>query len=251
MNVHKIPNITINRLTSIAKKFLWNATSQSNKKSPINWKTLTYHKSRGGLRIRNLIILNKAYIMKNTWRLINDKNSLWAKVMKGKYFPKTDLYNSTQPKPYHSCIWKNIYKLSSFLKEATFWSLGNGKSINVWRDKWVDNFRIDEYINQVPTHLSTLKVAALINWTNKSWNLEFLKPFCPEFIINKIVAIPIPSFKCRDQPHGLLRNLEFSPLKVLIIGFSIKISLVTAHLFHGNKFGNFKFVLVLNFLCGN
>lgn len=89
MNVHKISNITINRLTSIAKKILWNATSQSNKKSPINWKTLTYHKSRGGLGIRNLITLNKAYIMKNTWRLIHDKNSLWAKVMKGKYFPKT------------------------------------------------------------------------------------------------------------------------------------------------------------------
>lgn len=116
MNVHKIPNITINKLNSIAKKFLWNASTQSNKKSPLNWKTITYHKNKGGLRIRNLIILNKAYIMKNTWRLIHEKDSLWVKVMKGKYFPKTNLHNSPQPKPYHSCIQIFLNNQNSLMK---------------------------------------------------------------------------------------------------------------------------------------
>lgn len=103
------------------------------------------------------------------------KDSLWVKVMKGKYFPKTNLHNSPQPKPYHSCIWKNIFKQSKFLNEATFWSLGNGKSINVWKDKWTDNFKIEEFINQIPPHLSSFKVAAPINWFKKSWSLDIIK----------------------------------------------------------------------------
>lgn len=75
-----------------------------------------YHKNKGGLGIRNLHLLKKTYLLKNIWRLFSDKNSLWYKVMKGKYFPHTEIYNTPPPKPYHSNTWKKIYTsyLNSF-----------------------------------------------------------------------------------------------------------------------------------------
>lgn len=123
MNVHKIPSITIHKINSIPKFFLWNASSNTNKKSPINWHYLHLHKNNGGLGIRNLRILNQAYIMKNAWRLVNDKNSLWCKVMKVKYSPNSNLYNIPPPKPYHSTIWKNIYKQVKLIR---------GKILDPW-----------------------------------------------------------------------------------------------------------------------
>lgn len=35
MNTHTIPLVTINRINTITKKFLWNASNTTHKKSPI------------------------------------------------------------------------------------------------------------------------------------------------------------------------------------------------------------------------
>lgn len=201
MNVHKIPDITLNRLNSISKRFLWNGNSNTNKKSPIKWETLNYPKNKGDLGIKNLKILNKAYLLKNTWRLFTDKNSLWCKVIKGKYFPSTNMLNASPPKPYHSIIWKNLFKFIKILPESTFWVLGNGKRINFWTDKWVGNFKIEDYTTSIPPNLTNLKVSDIINWNNLSWNIETLKNHCPGFILQKIKATPIPVFKFKDKPQ--------------------------------------------------
>lgn len=37
MSTHKIPLITLKKIESINKKFQWNSTSNTNKKSPIKW----------------------------------------------------------------------------------------------------------------------------------------------------------------------------------------------------------------------
>lgn len=47
MNTHKLSLITINKLNSLCKNFLWNATITSTKKSPINLQSLSYTKKYG------------------------------------------------------------------------------------------------------------------------------------------------------------------------------------------------------------
>lgn len=127
MNTHKIPFITINKLNSLCKKFLWNANTNSTKKSPISWQNLSYHKNYGGLSIRNLYILNKAFILKNAWRLHTEKNSLWSRTIRGKYFPQKNILNAPTPKSYNSRTWKNIFHVAQMLRDTCFWILGNGK----------------------------------------------------------------------------------------------------------------------------
>lgn len=48
MNTHKLSLITINKLNSLCKNFLWNATITSTKKSPINLQSLSYPKNMDG-----------------------------------------------------------------------------------------------------------------------------------------------------------------------------------------------------------
>lgn len=86
----------------------------------------------------NLHLVNKAFLLKLAWRLVSDKDCLWAKTIKGKYFPNSNIWNLAEPKAYHSSSWKNIYKTTKILREACFWSLGDGKNINFWYDLWVD-----------------------------------------------------------------------------------------------------------------
>lgn len=58
-----------------------------------------------------LKILNEAFTLKLASRLLVDKETIWAKIMKNKYFKDYELLNAPSPKPYHSSsTWKNIFK---------------------------------------------------------------------------------------------------------------------------------------------
>lgn len=168
MSTHKMPAITTNKSNSLNKKFLWNASDKTNKKSPIKWDIICTPTRYRCLGIRNLHILNKAYILKLGWRLYAENNSLWSSVIKGQYYANKKFNNAPDPKNHHSSYWKNIHKTSHLINEACFWIVGNGKNINVWNNKWIENIKISEYVQNIPQHLINLKVFDIINWIVKN-----------------------------------------------------------------------------------
>lgn len=110
-------------------------------------------------------------MLKSAWRLMMDNDSLWARLFKGKYYPKDTFINAPPPKSYHGALWKNIYKISKKIRDCCLWIVGDGKLINVWYDKWIDNIIIADYISSIPNELLNLKVYEIIDWNNKKWNL--------------------------------------------------------------------------------
>lgn len=55
----KIPTTCIDKINRVNKHFLWNASTNSNKRSRVNWKTVCLPKNSGGLGIRNLENISK------------------------------------------------------------------------------------------------------------------------------------------------------------------------------------------------
>lgn len=51
MNTHTIPLVTINRMNTITKKSLWNASNTSHKKSPIKWEVICQPRDK---KLKNL-----------------------------------------------------------------------------------------------------------------------------------------------------------------------------------------------------
>lgn len=129
---------------------------------------------KGGLGIRNLSYLNKAYSLKLGWRLLNENTSLWSQFFKEKYFPNKDFSKIDKPKNHHNGMWKNIVISSKILKEAKFWILGNGRKIRFWDDKCVDNLVIRDYVTEISTQTKNYVVADFINWNNRSWDIQKL-----------------------------------------------------------------------------
>lgn len=116
------------------------------------------------------------------------------------------------------------------VKKAQRWIVGDGCLINIWSNKWLGNFSVKEYVDTIPTTLENLTVNKIINRSSKTWNLNKISHLCPDYILNRIVATPIPCAPTKDKfvwaytPNGSFGKLGTSssfkipPLAVSLFG---------------------------------
>lgn len=64
-------------------------------------------KKEGGLGFRDLQAFNLALLAKKGWSIINNPDSLLARVLKAKYFPNSSFWATSRP-GWASIIWKSI-----------------------------------------------------------------------------------------------------------------------------------------------
>jgi hypothetical protein len=75
-------------------------------------------------------------IGKQAWNLITKPESLITKLLKAKYFPKCDFFDSSighNP----SFVWKSIWNAKFVVQGGYKWSIGTGDNIRVWEQNWL------------------------------------------------------------------------------------------------------------------
>lgn len=85
MSVISMPQATLDELDKVSRSFLWGSTREKRKQQLIAWKRVCVPKKEGGIGIRKAIDMNKALLAKVGWRLLQDRTSLWARVLRSKY----------------------------------------------------------------------------------------------------------------------------------------------------------------------
>ncbi|WJX68918.1 hypothetical protein P8452_53241 [Trifolium repens] len=83
--------------------------------------------------------MNKACLMKMGWELKISQQSLWSNVLKGKYGRGQFEHGNIIAKPTDSFIWKGIVAAWDSISQFEAWSVGDGRSIRAWQDKWLGN----------------------------------------------------------------------------------------------------------------
>lgn len=80
-------------------------------------------KDDGGLGFRDFAAFNKALLAKQSWRLLTNSHSfvLSAKV-------------GSNP----SFVWRSFLVTRDLLIDGVRWKIGNGLSVDVWRDTWTE-----------------------------------------------------------------------------------------------------------------
>ena len=87
INIFKFPISLCSELDSLIAKFWW---GKSGGDKGIHWVSravLGLPKSERGMGFRSFCDFNDALLAKQCWRLIQEPNSLWAQVLKTRYFP--------------------------------------------------------------------------------------------------------------------------------------------------------------------
>lgn len=134
-----LPVSTLESLDKLSRTFLWGSIVEKKKQHLLTWKRVCKPKLEGGLGLRPAREMNKALIAKVGWRLLKDKASLWARVLRAKY-RVGDVHNPAWlvSKSNWSSSWRSMgVGIREVVSRGIGWVLGDGKRIKFWSDRWL------------------------------------------------------------------------------------------------------------------
>ncbi|XP_010451826.1 PREDICTED: uncharacterized protein LOC104734010 [Camelina sativa] len=124
------------KLTSAISNFWWSSNDKDRGLHWVAWDKLCDEINNGGLGFRALDKFNDVMLAKQYWQLIQFSNSLFARVLQGRYFwNKHPLLAKKPHSP--SFDWKIIYSTKDLVMQGARWLVGTGTNISVWRDPWI------------------------------------------------------------------------------------------------------------------
>ncbi|KAA3466233.1 reverse transcriptase [Gossypium australe] len=113
------------------------------------WSYMCRLKEKGQMGFRSMGKFNITLLVKQCLRLINYPDSLLARVLKVKYFPRSDFINAPLSN-LSSYTWKSIWAAKGVLQEGLCWRVGSGVRVSINEDAWIlgaDNFRLGNYVH--------------------------------------------------------------------------------------------------------
>lgn len=176
MSCFKMPKTVIKKLVSLMANYWWSSEPHVRKIHWVSWDRMCLPKSLGGLGFRDLESFNQALLAKQGWRILSQPECLLARFLKSRYFPNDSFLDaSIGSKP--SYAWRSLNFGKELLKKGLKKVIGNGKSTDVWLDKWVDDplEGMRAPLRKNVTFDVNLKVDALINGSTRMWDAQKLQ----------------------------------------------------------------------------
>ena len=136
MNCFLLPQSLCEEIESMIRNFWWGQRQQETKLYWVSWKTMCKQKAYGGMGFKNLQAFNKAMLAKQLWWILQNPDSLVARVLKSRYFLTGDILNAKLGNS-PSYSWRSIHSSLEVIRMGTRWRVRNGKLIHIWHDKWL------------------------------------------------------------------------------------------------------------------
>jgi hypothetical protein len=108
MSVFKISKQTCKGITDAMSQYWWGDDVNRKKMHWLAWWKMCVSKRKGGMCFHDIHCFNLALLAKQAWRLIQEPDSLCARVLRAKYFPSGDLLNAELKKG-SSFTWQSIF----------------------------------------------------------------------------------------------------------------------------------------------
>lgn len=148
MSTIALPKATLDGLDRISRSFLWGSSTEKKKQHLLAWNKICCTKQEGGLGLRSSRSMNTALLAKIGWRLLQDKSSIWARVLRHKY-RVTEIHDPswTVAKGTWSSTWRSIMLgMREVVIPGKSWVVGDGQTTRFWADKWLMNTPLQEKI---------------------------------------------------------------------------------------------------------
>lgn len=209
LSYFKVPETICDKLDAITwNDVWWGHDPRARKLHLINWNDVCKPKSEGGVGLKRFKLMNQAMLGKQFWRIAHNPQSLLAKTLKGKYFPRGSIHDCS-PKPHNSWIWRNIIKTENVkLKEGKWW-IGRGTDISITHKDWFPQLTNSPDCHNFETTLRI--VADLINQSTSTWKLDLIRSSYVHHMCKEVLSYPISKTgSFNDKLLGSIHPLESS-----------------------------------------
>lgn len=156
----------------------------------LSWEKMAISIFKGGMGFRDLEVFNDAMLAKQAWRLMENPDSLCARVFRGRYYADG---NFLQAGCSHSSspTSRAIIKGRDALKEGLIRRIGDGQTTEIWHDRWISGTTMMKPICQLSDNPVQL-VAYLIEEDTGAWN---------EILIREVFT-PSDASAIRNMPRS-------------------------------------------------
>ena len=118
MSVFKFPKKNCKGITDAMSQYCWGDEENHKRMHWFTWWKMCVPKERGGMGFRDIHSFNMAMLAKQCWRLIENYDSLCARVLRARYYPSGDILNCELKKG-SSFVWQSIWAgIQTFKKDA-------------------------------------------------------------------------------------------------------------------------------------
>ena len=126
-----LPQGLCHEIEGLIRKFWWGQRGDRRKIHWVKLGVMCDPKSESGMGFKELSLFNEALLAKQTRRLLQNKNSLFYRVFKRRFFPDCSIMEAKESHG-GSYSWKSILKGRSVIERGAKWRVGNGESIKIW-----------------------------------------------------------------------------------------------------------------------
>ncbi|XP_074291949.1 uncharacterized protein LOC141618767 [Silene latifolia] len=186
MSVFKIPASFCDELRALVSRFWWGHEEGKRGISWVSWKNLTQRKGCGGMGFRDFTLFNLSLLGKQAWRLVMEPGSLWAQILRAKYFPTGDFMTAgLGGNP--SYTWRGILEARKVLDRGLRRRIGDGLSTRVWSDAWIPKAQSGRVLSPCGPGIENMLVADLMK--DHGWRHDQLESLFLPFERSRIANI--------------------------------------------------------------
>ena len=149
-HIYRWPIRLLKMLDRWIKKFIWSGDIYTRKICTVSWKQVCLPWHSGGLDLKSTRSINSSLLLHLSWNLFTQDSQ------RSKLFQKRFLsFGTPRNRHFKSSIWPGVREFLSVVNENTVWIIGNGSSINLWRDNWMGTPLVTLF-NVPPSRFPTL-----------------------------------------------------------------------------------------------
>ncbi|CAL1374667.1 unnamed protein product [Linum trigynum] len=195
MSIFLLPLSLTNKMDSLLKRFFWAGSMKKKSIHRCDARTLEKPKEEGGLGFKNFHLFNVALIGKQVWRILENPDALWVRLLKGLYFGDGDFFSASKGRN-GSWIWSGLCDTKEKLKMGLVKSIMSGNDTLFNSDPWLlsaPSFSLSSL------GLNQSKVSDWIHQHDRKWKKESLYEVVPEGVVDDILRIPIGPQEAADK----------------------------------------------------
>ncbi|CAJ2668628.1 unnamed protein product [Trifolium pratense] len=191
MSMFILPSSFIDDIEKMINAFWWGGGNGNSKGIHwLAWERLACPKDKGGLGFRNFEAFNMAMVAKQAWKILQNPDTLVARLIKARYFPRSTLLEASlgyNP----SFAWRSIWKARQVLLLGCRWRIGGGDKIHVMSDPWLRGNGERWIPSPQPEGMYNLFVRDLMVDNYKAWNVSKIRMLFPVQVAERIIATPL------------------------------------------------------------